>query len=98
LARSRKPTPRKSFWFQRERIELPRYGSDQGTAWRALLPDSSWPVGAAQLGYGDGDEATVLHYGTNANNKYITTYFRHAFNVANAAAFTGDLSLSTRAR
>jgi hypothetical protein len=36
-------------------------GMDPGTAW--TLPgfdDSGWPVGTAQLGYGDGDEKTVL--------------------------------------
>jgi len=33
----------------------------------------------AQLGYGDGDEATVVSYGPNVVPKYITTYFRHKF-------------------
>jgi len=62
-------------------------GSDQGTAWRTnAFEDSSWAAGKAQLGYGDGDEATVVGYGPDANNKYITTYFRRAFMVTNAAA------------
>ncbi|MCO6412168.1 MAG: fibronectin type III domain-containing protein, partial [Thiogranum sp.] len=60
-------------------------GSNQGTAWRGVgFNDSSWPRGAAQLGYGDGDEATVIGFGSNANNKYITSYFRHSFTVADA--------------
>src|SRR5207247_8753441 len=42
----------------------------------------------------DGDEATVLHYGSDVSNKFITTYFRLAFNVANAAAYPGDLAIS----
>ena len=65
-------------------------GSNQGTAWRPLsFDDSSWSSGPAQLGYGDGDEATTLSYGPDANNKYITTYFRRVFTVADASAFTG---------
>ena len=65
-------------------------GSDQGTAWRAAgFNDSTWPAGPAQLGYGDGDEATTVSFGPDANNKFITTYFRRAFSVANPSLFTG---------
>ena len=65
-------------------------GTDQGTAWRATsFNDTTWPSGPAQLGYGDGDEATVVPFGPDANNKFITTYFRRAFNVTNASLFTG---------
>src|SRR5688572_17699298 len=65
-------------------------GTDQGTAWRAAgFNDSTWPSGPAQLGYGDGDEATIVPFGSDPNNKFITTYFRHAFNVSNPAALTG---------
>jgi hypothetical protein len=64
-------------------------GSDQGTNWTAInFDDSAWSSGPAQLGYGDGDEATVVSYGPNANNKYITTYFRHAFTVNNPARYS----------
>jgi hypothetical protein len=63
-------------------------GSDQGTAWRATaFDDSAWTNGPAQLGYGDGDEATVASFGPDLNNKYITTYFRHAFVLTNAASY-----------
>jgi RHS repeat-associated protein len=63
-------------------------GSDQGTAWRSpSFNDSAWSSGAAQLGYGDGDEATVVSYGPDPNNKYITTYFRKAFTVTNPLAY-----------
>src|SRR5690349_61521 len=59
-------------------------GTDQGTAWRAPgFNDGAWPSGPAQLGYGDGDEATVLNFGPDAGNKRITYYFRRAFNVVN---------------
>src|SRR5215217_5895594 len=65
-------------------------GSDQGAAWRATsFNDSTWPSGPAQLGYGDGDEATTVGFGPDGNNKFITTYFRRAFNVANASLFNG---------
>lgn len=64
-------------------------GSNQGTAWRATaFNDSGWASGPAELGYGDGGEATVVSYGPNASAKYITTYFRHAFSVANPTAYT----------
>ena len=63
-------------------------GSDQGMAWRATsFNDSTWASGPAQLGYGDGDEATTLGFGPDANNKFITSYFRRAFSVTNPAAF-----------
>jgi phosphodiesterase/alkaline phosphatase D-like protein len=65
-------------------------GSNQGTAWRSPgFDDSGWASGAAQLGYGDGDEATTVSYGPNASNKYVTTYFRHAFSVADPGRFLG---------
>lgn len=65
-------------------------GTDQGTAWRAAgFSDGSWAAGPAELGYGDADEATVVSFGPDANNKYITTYFRHSFNVADPSGFSG---------
>jgi len=65
-------------------------GSDQGTAWRqAGFDDSGWASGPAQLGYGDGDEATVVSYGGDPYNKHITTYFRHSFDVEDASLFEG---------
>ncbi|MEX2186849.1 MAG: Ig-like domain-containing protein [Pirellulales bacterium] len=68
-------------------------GSDQGTAWRAAaFDDAAWSIGLGELGYGDGDETSLVRYGPSGSNKYITTYFRHAFDVADAAAVT-DLVL-----
>jgi Calcineurin-like phosphoesterase/Purple acid Phosphatase, N-terminal domain len=62
-------------------------GTDQGIAWTApTFNDSAWAAGPAQLGYGDGDEATVISYGPNSAAKYITSYFRHSFSVANPGA------------
>jgi hypothetical protein len=71
-------------------------GTDQGTAWRGnAFDDSLWAFGPAELGYGDGGEATVLGYGPNAGNKYVTSYFRHDFDVNNVWAFT-DLTINLR--
>lgn len=59
---------------------------DQGTRpaeWSTeVFDDNLWPEGPAQLGYGEGDEQTVVSYGPNASNKFITTYFRKTFTVA----------------
>jgi len=65
-------------------------GSNQGTAWRSsTFDDAAWLSGNAQLGYGDGDEAKVISYGSNASNKYITTYFRKTITIADASLFSG---------
>ena len=65
-------------------------GSNQGTTWRTTgFNDASWASGNAQLGYGDGDEATVVSYGPNSNSKYTTTYFRKTVSVADASGFSG---------
>jgi len=59
-------------------------GSDQDTAWYSQsFNDSSWAQGAAQLGYGDGDESTVISYGSSSSNKHITYYFRKTFTAQN---------------
>lgn len=50
--------------------------------WKNIsFDDSSWPEGKAELGYGDGDEKTVIHFGPEPMKKYITAYFRKNFNV-----------------
>ncbi len=57
-------------------------GTDQGTAWKnAAFNDINWASGASPLGYGDGDEATVVNFGGNTSNKYVTTYFRKSFSI-----------------
>lgn len=76
--------------------------SPLGSAWRYFdqgsLPaanwtsttfdDASWSQGNAQLGYGDGDETTVVNFGPDANNKFITTYFRKNFNLTDTVGVT----------
>lgn len=57
-------------------------GTDLGVAWQAPeFNDAAWKSGNAQLGYGDGDEATVVSFGPNSASKYTTTYFRHHFTI-----------------
>lgn len=41
--------------------------------------DDAWSEGPAQLGYGEGDERTVVGFGPSSSSKWITAYFRHAF-------------------
>ncbi len=64
-------------------------GTNQGTAWTAaVFSDASWSSGNGQLGFGDGDEATVVGYGPDANNKYVTTYFRKTLSIPNAPSYS----------
>jgi hypothetical protein len=49
--------------------------------------DTAWPAGPAELGYGDGGEATVINYGPDPNNKYPTAYFRHQFVISDLASW-----------
>ncbi len=56
--------------------------SNQGTAWREPgFNDTSWPMGTAELGYGDGDEATAI----SIPSPRYATYFRKTFNITDTA-------------
>jgi len=46
--------------------------------------DSSWSVGPGLLGYGNGNEATEISFGTNPNRKNVTAYFRQTFEIKDA--------------
>lgn len=51
-------------------------GSDQGSAWQAInYDDSNWKIGVGHMGFGDGDETTLLTPG------FITYYFRKIVNI-----------------
>ena len=68
-------------------------GQDLETAWQVLgYDDSTWAIGAAQLGYDDVGTVTSIDYGGDSDNKYTTTYFRHYF-VVDDASLVGDLTL-----
>jgi len=69
-------------------------GSNQGTAWiDPGFDDGAWATGPAELGYGDGGEATVVNCGAcgvcPCNPKHVTTYFRRSFDVVDAAGVVG---------
>lgn len=62
--------------------------SSPDAAWTSPgFDDSTWFSGASELGFGDGDEMTVI--GTTA--VLNTAYFRRSFNVANASLYTNLL-------
>ena len=67
-------------------------GSNQGTLWRTpIFDDSSWATGQAPLGYGEGNENTVVSFGADPDNKYITTYFRHTFVIDDVSRYKNFL-------
>lgn len=55
-------------------------GSMDGQNWKANdYDDSSWKLGSAPLGYNMSGIKTTLDYGSDANNKRPTYYFRKSF-------------------
>lgn len=67
-------------------------GANHGNTWRNLeFDDSSWTRGLSEFGYGDGDERTVVRFGSDSANKHVTTYFRIAgeFDAADLASIEG---------
>ncbi|MFM1769345.1 MAG: hypothetical protein RJA22_1874 [Verrucomicrobiota bacterium] len=60
---------------------------DLGTAWRTLnYTETNWNTGPAELGFGDGGEATLVN-GGSSTARTPTFYFRHKFVVNDPAAF-----------
>jgi lysophospholipase L1-like esterase len=58
-------------------------GTDPGTNWMQLdYDDSGWSNGLGRFGYGDFVSATPVSFGPEPTNKFLTTYFRHAFLVS----------------
>lgn len=71
--------------------EPPAEGS---ISWKqAGYSEAGWLTGAAQLGYGDGDESTLISFGPNASAKYITAYFRKTFTVGDLSSYS-NISLN----
>ncbi|MFN5557546.1 MAG: CotH kinase family protein [Chryseotalea sp.] len=50
--------------------------------------DAAWKTGQAEFGYGEGDEKTIVSFGSDANNKFITTYFRKKINIPSTTGLT----------
>src|SRR5688500_18125652 len=63
-----------------------RYGLPEDAAvnadWRLAFNDSGWRAGPAQLGYGDGDEATLIP------DRPPVVYFRKTFTLDTPSAFS----------
>lgn len=79
--------PRESTWKYLDN------GSDQGTQWKnTLFFDLTWADGQAELGYGD-VQTTTVSFGSDANNKYPTTYFRTSFVLGSILGSTDELVL-----
>ncbi|OQP57728.1 hypothetical protein A3860_08845 [Niastella vici] len=63
-------------------------GTDQGTAWRSLaFSDASWKTGNGKFGYGLSGLSTIVSYGPDSKQKYITTYFRKIIAVSDTSHF-----------
>ena len=64
--------------------------NQSGVNWKQLAyDDATWESGPAELGYGDGDESTVISSST------LTGYYRHVFQVDDPADFDSfDLALT----
>ncbi len=69
---------------------------DQGVvdaAWASSdFDDAAWTEGVAPLGYGDA-QATMVSYGADPNQKFITTWFRAHFDVTVEGLRTATLQL-----
>src|SRR5688572_26479589 len=67
-------------------------GSNQSNSWiGASFNDAAWASGRAQLGYSsnpaENDEATIINDGPDTD-RFMTYYFRRAFQVTNALSYT----------
>lgn len=89
-----------SFNAKLEAVQGPKRYLQFGSEWRYLddntrpegwettaFDDISWPSGNGELGYGDGDETTILNYGGDAANKFVTSYFRTWVDIPNPGEF-----------
>lgn len=64
-------------------------GTNQGTNWSTLtFKDNKWKTANGKFGYGISDATTVISFGTNANKKHITTYFRKSISITDPAIYS----------
>ncbi len=72
-------------------------GSNQGSSWKAsTFNDGTWATGNAELGFGQGDESTIVSYGPNSSNKYVTTYFRKTVSIITPGQSYSSLKLQIK--
>lgn len=75
--------PKESNWKYNDNGVFP--GSDWNTA---SYNDASWPYGQGILGYGDNNEATVLDFGPDEQNKTTSYYFRGEIEISDISRFS----------
>lgn len=57
-------------------------GSEPSVAWtQPDFDDTSWKTGQTKFGFGDGNEKTMVSFGEDVQNKYISYFFRTEFDV-----------------
>ena len=62
-------------------------GQFPGDTWRdPNYDDSNWAAGRAELGFGDGDETTVINGGP-PDQRHITTWFRYTFGLEDPSLY-----------
>lgn len=78
-------------YFKGQREPTPGPDGEPTLAWaRPEFDDRSWAAGSTGIGYGDGDDATVL---ADMRNGYASVYLRREFTVADPAS-AGNLVLA----
>ena len=71
-------------------------GVDRGTQWRQpAYDDSAWRMGPGEFGYGEPGLGTTNSWGSVANSRYPTYYFRKKFTLSEPERFT-SLRLGVR--
>jgi secreted PhoX family phosphatase len=85
------PVKRKESWSYLDKGLFP------GANWTSqTFNDTTWAFGPAPLGYGTSSLGTTVSFGSDANAKHITTYFRKRITIADAAALPAQLELQVR--
>lgn len=87
------PIVKKQQWSYNDSGYLPAANWAQ----EAYKGDTLWKFGAATLGYGEVVLGTTISFGSNANNKYPTAYFRKPFNVADINTLSDSLEMNVLA-
>lgn len=62
--------------------------------WPVSHDATAWSTGAAPLGYSN-SVTTVVSFGPNSANKYVTTYFNHVVDIPNSSIY-GSYTLNLR--
>ena len=81
--------PKLMAWGANWKWSYPETGAPAG--WQGVgFDDSTWPTGAAEFGFAEGDEATVIT--TASAPRPITSYYRTTVDITDPAAFQSVLA------